>query len=194
MRKKQWNYQEKLEISIVAVLLVLILLFWLIPRIELLPTKLPSISFQRIQMIQIPRTIQKVQQKSPPPARPSIPVPGDDLEMLTEIPLKASSKISAKGQSTANTPLSEEDLPYPPRQTIEVLPKVDDLKVKGEIVIRLLIGTNGKMKDYTIVSNTTDNPLCLKRVLNAARKSRWEIIHLDNNKVEYWITKRYQFK
>ncbi len=190
----RWNYRKKLELSIVLILFLLNLLFFFLPRLSPLPARLPTIHFQQIKMIQIPRTIQKTRQNSPPPVRPSIPVPSDDIEMLEEMPLKASSEVTSHGKFSTNTPLADDDLPYAPRQLVEVLPRVDDLKVKGEIVVRLLIDTQGKIKDYTVLSNTTGSKECLRRVLRAAKKSRWEVVHLNNNKVEYWITKRYQFK
>ena len=191
---KNWNSRVKLEFSIVLVLICLIIAFWSLPRVGSLAVKLPPVPSQRIQMIQIPRTIQHVKRQAPPPVRPSVPVPSDDIEMLDEIPLKSSSSvISAKGQISTNAPLSEDALPYIPRQIVEVLPKVNDLKVHGEVTLRLLIDTNGKMKDYKVISNSTGNPLCLQRVIDAARKSRWEVIHLNENKVEYWLTKQYKF-
>lgn len=194
LKIKNWNARVRLEFSIVLVLFFFIVLFWALPKIGPMSVKLPSLPSHRIQMIEIPRTIQKIRQQAPPPVRPSVPVPSDDIEMLDEIPLKSStSTLSGKGQINPNVPLSEDNLPYIPRQIIEVLPQVSDLKVHGEVTLKLLIGTNGKMKDYKVLSNTTGNPLCLKRVIDAARKSRWEVIHLNENKVEYWLTKQYKF-
>ncbi len=191
---KNWNSRVRLEFSIVLVLIGLIIAFWSLPQIGSMAIKLPPVPSHRIQMIQIPRTIQHVRQQAPPPVRPSVPVPSDDIEMLDEIPLKSSSSIiSAKGEISPNAPLSEDDLPYIPRQIIEVLPKVSDLKVHGQVTLRLLIDTSGKMKDYKVLSNSTGNPLCLQRVIAAARKSRWEVIRLNENKVEYWLTKQYKF-
>ncbi len=193
LNMKNWNVRIKLEFSIVLVLSLLIILFLLFPKIGPISTKLPPVPNRRIQMVHIPRTIQKVRQQAPPPVRPSVPVPGDEIEMLEEIPLASSTKISGKGYIESRAPLSEEDLPYTPRQVVEVLPRVDDLKIHGEVTLKLLIDTHGKMKKYKVLSNSTGNALCLQRVIEAARKSRWEVVHLDNNKVEYWLTKQYRF-
>ncbi len=190
---KNWNARIKLEFSIVLVLLVLIVLFWTFPKVGPVSGKLPSVPAPRIQMVRIPRTIQKMRHQPPPPVRPSVPVPGDDIDMLEEIPLTASTKISGKGQIESQAPLSEENLPYIPRQVVEVLPRVDDLKVHGSVTLKLLIDTQGKVKKYKVLANTTGNPLCVQRVIAAARKSRWEVIQLNDNKVEYWLTKEYRF-
>ena len=189
----QWNQRVRLEFSIVIVLLFLIIFFWNFPKIGSVAIELPPVPHQQIRMIQIPRTIQRVKQQAPPPVRPSVPVPSDDIEILQEIPLKSSSNISVKGEISTDVPLSEDDLPYIPRQIVEVLPRVDDLKVHGEVTLRLLIDTNGRMKDFKVISNSTGNPICLKRVIEAARKSRWEVIRLNQSKVEYWLTKQYRF-
>lgn len=189
----QWNQRVRLEFSIVIVLLFLIIFFWNFPKIGSVAIELPPVPHHQIRMIQIPRTIQRVKRKAPPPVRPSVPVPSDDIEILQEIPLKSSFNISAKGEISTDVPLSEDDLPYIPRQIVEVLPRVDDLKVHGEVTLRLLIDTNGRMKDFKVISNSTGNPICLKRVIEAARKSRWEVIQLNQNKVEYWLTKQYRF-
>ncbi|NOX89949.1 MAG: hypothetical protein GXO77_13070 [Calditrichaeota bacterium] len=194
MARIKWNYYKRLEISLIVTLAFFILLFWALPRIGRLPGKLPEITFPQIEVLEIPRTVQKMRRASPPPVRPSIPVAGDEIEILDEIPLEALSNTSPEGEVTSGVPLSEDDLPFIPRQTIEVLPRIEDLNVKGEVVLKLLIDTTGKMKNYRLISNTTKNPLVEKRVLDAARKSRWEVIHLNNNKVEYWITKTYSFR
>ena len=85
-------------------------------------------------------------------------------------------------------------LPYIPRQIVEVLPKVDDLKLKGTIILKLLIDKNGKIKKIRLISNSTQNPLAVKRVIQAVQKSRWEVVQFNQQSYEYWITKVYHFK
>ncbi|APF19611.1 energy transducer TonB [Caldithrix abyssi] len=191
---KRSNYIRTLQISFIIVLLALVVLFRLFPRFNRISYTLPAIQIEELKILEIPRTVQ-LKKASPPPLKPAIPVAGEELEMLEEVPIESSEHLTAKGQVLmGDAPLSEDDLPFMPRQIIEVLPQVDDLQLKGSVVLKLLIDKNGRMKDYRVLSNSTQNPLAVRRVLAAARKSRWETISLNQNKVEYWITKTYQFK
>ncbi len=195
MALKHEKYVRTLKISFILTLSMLIILFYLFPRFKRLPPPLPTFEIGQIKMIKIPRTIQK-KPPAPPPLRPSIPVPSDEIEMLDELPIEVEteSSLSQEQIPTSGTPLGEDELPYVPRQIIEVLPQVQDLKISGEIVLKLLIDTRGRMKTYRLVSNTTGNPQSVQRVLQAVRKSRWEVVRLGEQKVEYWITKRYRFQ
>lgn len=193
MKTEKRKYLKKLQLSFVLVLFILILLFWAFPKFKYLPQTLPPLKIDNINVVQIPRTMQK-RKAAPPPLKPSIPVPGEEMEILEEVPIEISDQISIQGEASGEIPLNEDDLPYAPRQIIEALPKVDDLKISGRIVIKLLIDKNGKMKNYEILSNSTGSSLAEKRVIDAVRKSRWESIQLNQTKVEYWITKVYQFK
>ncbi len=83
-------------------------------------------------------------------------------------------------------------LPFMPRQTLEVLPqKVED--VKGMIVLALKIGLDGNVKDNKVILNTVNSADCLKYVLEAAYKSKWEKIKMEGQQIEYWIEKTYRF-
>ena len=186
------NYVKKLQLSFILVLIIFILLFRFFPKFKYLPQTLPVLKIENIKVVQIPRTIQK-RRAAPPPSKLSIPVASDEIDMLEEVPIKASREMTLPSSFNSDVPLNEDDLPYIPRQVIEALPRVDDLKIKGRVVLKLLIDKNGKVKNYKIISNTTGNPKTVKRVLEAVRKSRWEVVRLNENKVEYWITKVYRF-
>ena len=83
-------------------------------------------------------------------------------------------------------------LPFMPRQTLEVLPqKAED--AKGMIVLALKIGLDGNVKDNKVILNTVNSADCLKYVLEAAYKSKWEKIKMEGQQIEYWIEKTYRF-
>ncbi len=193
MESERNRYIKKLQLSFVFVLFSLILLFWSFPKFKQLPKPIPQVHIENLNVVRIPRTVQK-RKAAPPPLKPVIPVAGEEMEILDEVPVEISEKVSISGQTIGNLPLSEDDLPYAPRQIIEALPKVDDLKISGTVVIKMLIDKNGRMKKYKIISNSTNSSIAISRVIEAARKSRWESIQLNQTKVEYWITKVYQFK
>lgn len=83
-------------------------------------------------------------------------------------------------------------LPFIPRQILEVLPQ-NNLSAEGEITVHLKINTEGKVKEYKIVKNTSSQPECLGSVLKAVYKSRWESVIYKGSKIEYWVEKTYTF-
>lgn len=97
------------------------------------------------------------------------------MEILEEVPIEISENISITGQTSGDIPLSEDELPYAPRQIIEALPRVNDLKISGKIVVKLLIDKNGRMKKYEILFNSTGSSVaekeCWKRFVNPAGKA-----------------------
>ncbi len=190
---KNSNYVTRLQLSFIAVLLGLILLFRLFPKFKPAIRPLPQFTIQQIQFIEIPPTVQQGK-APPPPLKPVIPVAGEEIEMLTEVPIEVNTSINSSIRPNSELPLAEEMLPYIPRQIVEVLPKVDDLKLKGTIILKLLIDKNGKIKKIRLISNSTQNPLAVKRVIQAVQKSRWEVVQFNQQSYEYWITKVYHFK
>jgi len=83
-------------------------------------------------------------------------------------------------------------LPFVPKQILEVLPQNVDGE-KGEILLLLKIGKDGYVKEHKVIMNTVNDPIGLKNVLEAAYKSRWEKIKIEETQIEYWIEKKYIF-
>ncbi len=84
-----------------------------------------------------------------------------------------------------------QSLPFVPRQILEVLPDNSN-ETKGYIILALRIGTDGKVQEHKILYNSMDTEL-LQKVLDAAKKSRWQTVKMEGEKVEYWIEKKYRF-
>lgn len=83
-------------------------------------------------------------------------------------------------------------LPFMPRQILEVLPQNTD-DAEGIIVLVLMIGIDGRVKEHKIVYNTTNNSVCLKNTIDAAYKSKWEPVKIEGKQIQYWIEKTYRF-
>jgi hypothetical protein len=83
-------------------------------------------------------------------------------------------------------------LPYMPRQILEVVPQNVE-GVKGTIILILKIGTDGYVKEHKVIYDTINNHECLKSVTEAAYKSRWEKIKMEGRQIEYWLEKSYRF-
>ena len=83
-------------------------------------------------------------------------------------------------------------LPFVPRQILEVVPQNVD-GVKGTIILLLMIGKDGFVKENKIIFDTSNNAACLKNTIEAAYKSRWEQVKVEGKQVQYWIEKTYKF-
>lgn len=83
-------------------------------------------------------------------------------------------------------------LPFVPRQILEVLPENKN-ETKGYIILALRIGTDGKVQEHKVIMNSMMDSELLKKILEAAHKSRWQSVKMEGEKVEYWIEKTYRF-
>jgi hypothetical protein len=84
-------------------------------------------------------------------------------------------------------------LTFTPRQILEVIPESQS-NYKGVIKLSVRIGKDGLVKDHKILQNTTNNPQCLVRVLEAAYRSKWQSVKIEGKIIEYWTEKTYRFE
>lgn len=82
-------------------------------------------------------------------------------------------------------------LPFIPRQVLEVVPEKPEDNLEGEIDLVLRIGTDGRVQEHRVSSNTTNSYKYLNSVIKAAYRSKWEAVTYQGGKVEYWIEKKY---
>ncbi|HKI77443.1 MAG TPA: hypothetical protein VKA26_02760 [Ignavibacteriaceae bacterium] len=143
-------------------------------------------------------------QQRPANMRPPIPkiyVPDDveepvilsDVEIAPKGDEGDNQKEGEANNKTGTGVLDVPELPFVPRQILEVLPKKIDDDVKGFVNLQLKIGTDGKVIEYKLIKNTTGSNEILQQVIDAAYKSKWEPIKIKNNKVVYWVEKTYNF-
>ena len=178
------------------------MLFWLFPHI---PSQAPPPAEYQSLLFTIndiaPNTAQE-NIKNPKPPEPKIFIPDvvDEPEILPDEEIVTSTKTeeSGSGKNNSNisgsgTALNAPELPFVPRQILEVLPQNVDKNAKGYIDLALKIGTDGHVLGHKIIDNTTGSQEILQSVLKAAYKSKWERVKINNSKIVYWIEKTYRF-
>jgi len=109
------------------------------------------------------------------------------VQIITEIPDNLNT-IHSDSEFQSSLPEG-----YRPRQLLEVVPEKVADEIKGEIVLALRIGENGKVIDYRILQNVTQSLICQEHALKAAQASLWESANVNGKPVEYWIEKTYKF-
>ena len=196
------EYRIVFKFSLIASLALCILLFLFFPNISPsppFPKEYQSLLFTINDIA--PNTAQE-NIKNPKPPEPKIFIPDvvDEPEILPdeEIVSQTKNEESGSGKNNANvsgsgTALDLPQLPFVPRQILEVLPQHVDKNTKGLVELSLKIGTDGHVIEHKIINNTTESPQVLQSVITAAYKSKWEPVKIDNNKVVYWVEKTYSF-
>lgn len=187
------TYKKRLELSLILVLILMISLFYGFQRFDAEPWQLPIPVTPEIIVIDIPRTIQMNIRRPSPPLRPVLPVAVDDPEILDEVNLFPEDMADLVSGERVFSIVDIEGLPYIPRQILEVLPEQNDIPCQGVVSLALHIGKDGNVKNHRVLDNTTNSEVCLKNILKAAYKTRWQPVILESQIYEYWIEKVYRF-
>jgi hypothetical protein len=187
------NYRRNLEVSFIATLSVIILIFYLYPRFTQSSRQVAHYVVPTIEVLHIPSTTQNII-KRPKPVKPFIPVESEEIDFLDNVQIKELLQGDSAAYNINSAPVSSKELPYTPRQLLDIIPEKTEEPVSGLIILSLRVGIDGEVKDYKVVKNTTDSNSCLQNVIKAALESKWESAVLRNQKVEYWIDKTYRFK
>jgi hypothetical protein len=145
-----------------------------------------------IEVLHIPITNQN-RNKQPRPRKPLIPVESEAIELLDYVEIEEMIEGDSSWSEILSGPVSYKDLPFTPRQLFDVLPERSNQSISGSIILSLRIGIDGEVKEYKVIKNTTECDLCLANVIKAVQQSKWEPALVNNQKVEYWIDKTYQF-
>jgi len=193
------EYKFHFEISLISSLVLCILLFLFFPKIS--PPSKPSNVYQSVLITINDITQNTVQSEisKPKPHEPKVIIPNivDDPEILPDVIINSGKAEGTGGQSfthSNNSGINLPQLPFIPKQILEVLPDNTDGDITGYIDLRLKIGTDGKVIEHKVIANTTGSNKYLQNVIVAAYKSRWEPVKIDNNKIDYWVEKTYTFK
>jgi hypothetical protein len=201
-KKLKNEYRIIFKLGLITSLTICILLFLFFPHIsppEQLPREYQSLLFTINDLA--PSTAQQ-NIKNPRPTVPKIIIPDviEEPDILPDQDIVSPTKSGASGNEKGNSNISGEgsildmpQLPFVPRQILEVLPKNVEKNTKGYIELSLKIGTDGRVIEYKIIGNTTGSDQVLQSVIMAAYKSKWEPIKIKNNKVIYWVEKTYSF-
>jgi hypothetical protein len=137
---------------------------------------------------------------NPKPQEPKIFTPGimDEPEILPDEEVVSLTENENNGNANSNVSVKgatfvAPQLPFVPRQILEVLPQNVDENLKGLIEIELKISTDGKVIEHKVILNTTGSQKYLQSVITAAYKSKWEPVKIKDNNVVYWVEKTYRF-
>lgn len=203
LKEDKINYKRNFEAALILSLVIIIVIFELTPDIENKSERIPYFTEPIITIADIPNINQSSPNnlKPPLPEIPSLLIPIDEPEILSDIIIKdniQSLDKSEKGsksndlKGTSKGVYEASSFPFVPRQIVEVVPeKVDGSE--GAIKLKLLIGKDGFVLKHEVLSNTANNSKCLTFVINAVYKSRWQPIAFDGEKVDYWLEKTYVF-
>lgn len=200
--KEKFDYSINFKAGIVLSLLICILVFLFYPTFKPEKKEIPYFPEPVITLIDIPNTELSSRAAPPMPAVPNISSifkPVDEPEPLNDFTINESSMIDGapegmgKSKQGSGTSIYEaSSFPFIPRQILEVVPqKVDG--INGFIKVRVLVGVEGYVKQHKILNNTTNSSTCLRHIIEAVYKSRWQPISIEGEKVEYWIEKTYTF-
>ncbi len=194
------HYSRNFEIALIISLSIVILLFTFFPN-NLGKGKTSNNNNSIIFTLKdIPPTVQSSGSKQTAQQIPKVPailIPSniEQPEVLKDIKI-TDNNLNSSG-STANATSAKagasSPLPFVPRQILEVIPKKADKDVNGYIKLSLKIGTDGKVESYKIIANTTNCSQCLKNVLEAALKSRWQPAAVNGRNIGYRVEKTYNF-
>lgn len=196
------EYKFHIEISLIFSLLACIFLFLFFPKIPPPPKHPPVYQSILITINDITQNTVQSNISNPRPPEPRIFIPNivDDLEILPDEKILSKEKSNGSGYgnsnhiSANNLGIDAAQLPFIPKQILEVLPSNTDGDITGYIDLRLKIGTDGRVIEHKVIANTTGSNKYLHNVIVAAYKSRWEPVKIDNNKIDYWVEKTYTFR
>lgn len=194
------EYKINFKLSLIASLIFFILLFLFFPNIG--PISPPPKEYQTLLFTindLAPNTKQD-NLANPKPPEPKIFTIDiiDEPVILPDEEIISFSKNEPNGGGNGNIlgnggTLDAPQLPFVPKQILEVLPQNVDDNIKGLIELELKIGIDGKVIEHKIIANTTGSQKYLQSVITAAYKSRWEPVKIKNSKIVYWVEKTYRF-
>ena len=153
-----------------------------------------------IENIDIPQTQQI--DNTPPPARPSIPVPSDDEDIaedltLDELDFDDFSNLDApppppSGPKVVFIPYDDPPVPMTPIRPI--YPEIaQEAGIEGTVVVQAFIDEKGRVKDTSILKGVPNTGLD-EAAMEAIRKTRFKPAKQRERSVGVWISIPVNFK
>ena len=190
---KEASYSLFLK-SLIAVLCFVILLFYLFPDHRLKQTPVQEIiqePFLTLEDLPPPTR----QNRPPSPNKrvqlPSlfIPIPSETEDLPDSLSLPTFP--AETGKEVNISPVFRE---IPPRPVLEIYPNTKKISCKGEIQLYILIDMNGKVAEVEVLKNTTNNSECLRKTLQAVKKTRWLPGRRNGQPESMWVKKTFRFQ
>jgi protein TonB len=190
------EYKKNLEKSLILTLASFIALIYLSPRLRVQIEKPnPPNILMTVENVPLTRQVRL----SPPPPKPTIPVPSEDESIPEDVTIE---------ETTLKYSNLFDETPYglpgfsginivPPRPIAWVFPEYpeEDKKkgVKGLVKLSIQIDEHGNVVEVIVIENTTGSENCAKAAIEAAYGSRFFPAREGNKPVKYWITQPYRF-
>ena len=189
----------KLKYHVVVRLMVLLGIFLIILNFLFFPRFINSIEFDEaeqviIENIDIPQTQQI--DNTPPPARPSIPVPSDDEDIADDLTLDELDFDDFSNMDAPPPPPSGPKvvfIPYddPPVAMSPIRPKYPEIEqeagIEGVVVVQAFIDEKGRVKE-TIILKGVPNTGLDEAAMEAIRATRFRPAKQRERSVGVWIS------
>jgi len=195
----QNTYPVNVRLGGLLGIILVIIMFVIFPRF------LPSVEFEDvdqiiIENIDIPQTQQI--DKTPPPARPSIPVPSDDEDIADDLTLDELDFDDFSNLDAPPPPPSGPKvvfIPYddPPQALSPIRPSYPEIAqeagIEGVVVVQAFIDKKGRVKETLILKGVPNTGLD-EAAMEAIRKTRFRPAKQRERAVGVWISIPVNFK
>ncbi len=195
----QYAYPVNVRLAGLLGIVLVIIIFIIFPRF------LPSVEFEDvdqiiIENIDIPQTQQI--ENTPPPARPSIPVPSDDEDIADDLTLD---ELDFDDFSSLDAPPPPPSgprvvfIPYddPPVALSPIRPTYPEIAqeagIEGVVVVQAFIDKKGRVKETLILKGVPNTGLD-EAAMEAIRKTRFRPAKQRERAVGVWISIPVNFK
>ena len=195
----QYAYPVNVRLAGLLGIVLVIIIFIIFPRF------LPSVEFEDvdqiiIENIDIPQTQQI--DNTPPPARPSIPVPSDDEDIADDLTLD---ELDFDDFSSLDAPPPPPSgprvvfIPYddPPVALSPIRPTYPEIAqeagIEGIVIVQAFIDKKGRVKDTLILKGVPNTGLD-EAAMEAIRKTRFRPAKQRERAVGVWISIPVNFK
>ena len=195
----QYAYPVNVRLAGLLGIVLVIIIFIIFPRF------LPSMEFEDvdqiiIENIDIPQTQQI--ENTPPPARPSIPVPSDDEDIADDLTLD---ELDFDDFSSLDAPPPPPSgprvvfIPYddPPVALSPIRPTYPEIAqeagIEGVVVVQAFIDKKGRVKETLILKGVPNTGLD-EAAMEAIRKTRFRPAKQRERAVGVWISIPVNFK
>jgi len=195
----QYAYPVNVRLAGLLGIVLVIIIFIIFPRF------LPSVEFEDvdqiiIENIDIPQTQQI--ENTPPPARPSIPVPSDDEDIADDLTLD---ELDFDDFSSLDAPPPPPSgprvvfIPYddPPVALSPIRPTYPEIAqeagIEGIVIVQAFIDKKGRVKETLILKGVPNTGLD-EAAMEAIRKTRFRPAKQRERAVGVWISIPVNFK
>ena len=195
----QYAYPVNVRLAGLLGIVLVIIIFIIFPRF------LPSVEFENvdqiiIENIDIPQTQQI--ENTPPPARPSIPVPSDDEDIADDLTLD---ELDFDDFSSLDAPPPPPSgprvvfIPYddPPVALSPIRPTYPEIAqeagIEGVVIVQAFIDKKGRVKETLILKGVPNTGLD-EAAMEAIRKTRFRPAKQRERAVGVWISIPVNFK